>query len=1011
WYSVKRKGPGGRMYWDFRRELIDEKNICTGTTDDQGKIKCQFTPRKGGSLKLRVVAKDNKGRRVRASTWFWVTGDPDYYGGRSDRGNQVGLMSEAPEVEVGTTARIAITSPFRDAMAMITVEREDILWRQVMKLGSSGMVEIPIASSWAPNVYISAMVVRGRITPEGKMKPDPERDKPAYALGYLNLEVKPTGNTLSVDVSVDKDRYEPGDKITATVTTKTAKGLPANTEVNLYAVDVGVLMLTAYETPNLIPAMFRQRPYAVLALDTRMHVLGRRQFITPVIKGEADGGGGGGEGDDGEELRKDFNPVATWIGALTTGGSGRATHTFDVPDTLTTYRVMAVAVSTTDMFGSGETEFKVSKTLMMRQSMPRFARPADRMQAGVVINQLSGQPREVIVEIETIDETLFKVRGKRKISQKVGARETVAFRFDLEAQDVDGASEIIFSARMGKFRDRVQLILPVRRLQPRESISVAGVLEPGAVTHSLTVPAGARATGLEINMSGLPVASLEEKIRHLIGYPYGCLEQRTAKIMPLIAIRELSEQLGFASIPTEKIKGWVSEWVALVPKYRCRDDGFDYYPGCRSGSDPYLTAFALDGLLTARKYGYKVPEELVDPAATYLENKLANMGSGGSWDRNASGMSGALRVLSALGRSKPAFETTLYEGRAKLPLFAKTDLTRAVFARAGTRNAMVDTLLKDVLSGAKKSGGVITFTADDPDRYWWAWDSDLRSTALVLRTLLEVEPTDARVPLIVRGLIDLDDAETYHTTQGLTQTLLALADAAERIKTLGQKPVATVKVGSYTVMNSKKIGTKVEQRKLKPAELANALNGSFELAIENTGNGPLYFGSFLHYAFPATARLPAKSEGFRVEREYRDRNGKPIGDTVRVGDYVEVQIELWIDEDGRMVVVDDPLPAGLEPVDTTLATSDTEMAKVMQGKSEDWSWWRSRYKEMRDDRTEWHFRRLWRSYRNRAIKLRYLTRAVTAGTFYAPGTSVERMYQPHIRGRGLGRELTILPKQ
>jgi hypothetical protein len=113
------------------------------------------------------------------------------------------------------------------------------------------------------------------------------------------------------------------------------------------------------------------------------------------------------------------------------------------------------------------------------------------------------------------------------------------------------------------------------------------------------------------------------------------------------------------------------------------------------------------------------------------------------------------------------------------------------------------------------------------------------------------------------------------------------------------------------------------------------------------------------------------------------------------------------------VVVDDPLPAGLEPVDTTLETSDSELEAVMEGQgSQGWGWWRSRYKEMRDDRTEWHFRQLWRTYNDKyPLQLRYLAKVTTAGTYYAPGTTVERMYQPHIRGRGAGRMLVVKPKE
>jgi uncharacterized protein YfaS (alpha-2-macroglobulin family) len=168
----------------------------------------------------------------------------------------------------------------------------------------------------------------------------------------------------------------------------------------LYAVDEGVLMLTAYRTPDIVKDLFQERMYSVLSLDTRMHVLGRRKFIQPTPKGEEDGGGGGGDND--AELRKDFNPVATWIGSLVTDGAGKATHSFMVPDTLTTYRVMAVAATEGAQFGSATAAFKVNKTLMMRQAMPRFVRPGDRIDAGVVVNHMLPEGSAVTVAIETI---------------------------------------------------------------------------------------------------------------------------------------------------------------------------------------------------------------------------------------------------------------------------------------------------------------------------------------------------------------------------------------------------------------------------------------------------------------------------------------------------------------------------------------------------------------------------------------------------------------------------------
>ncbi|MEL6760393.1 MAG: hypothetical protein AAFP04_08295, partial [Myxococcota bacterium] len=256
---------------------------------------------------------------------------------------------------------------------------------------------------------------------------------------------------------------------------------------------------------------------------------------------------------------------------------------------------------------------------------------------------------------------------------------------------------------------------------------------------------------------------------------------------------------------------------------------------------------------------------------------------------------------------------------------------------------------------------------------------------------------------------ELDNETTFYATQGLTQTLIGLAEAAEVLKNEGRKPSLTVSFSGEELVQSKSIGQAIERISV-PGERIEG-TGPFELAVANDGAGPLYFGGFFSYAYPADARLPARASGFKLRRRYLDRSGNPMGGEVRVGDYVMVELKLEVDENGSMVVIDDPLPAGLEPVDTTLETSNTEMARVMESAAgRDRSWWQSRYRELRDDRVEWHFRRVWKTSPEYPITLRYLSRATTAGSYYAPGTRAERMYQPHIRGRAQGRELKVLPK-
>lgn len=1011
WRSVRRAGPGGGFYWTSERIVENDVERCRGRTDDQGRFSCTFTPDKGGSLQLVAEAKDAKGRSVQAGSWHWGYGDPDFWGESSDTPT-VAVLFDRNEVEAGEKARIAITSPFKEGQALVTIEREDILWQKSFPIGTSATLEVPTEIAWAPNVHVVATVVRGRVpaNPDGS---DPERDKPAYAIGRRELIVRPSARALEVKVAVAKPKVEPGQQQVASVVVKTADGKPAaDTEVNLWAVDEGVLMLTGYQTPDLMAAMYSPRSYRTLGLDTRAYVLGKRLFVQPVVKGEEDGGGGGDESDT--SVRKNFDPLAVWTATAITDAQGRVELPFNVPDSLTTYRVMAVVVSKDDRFGHGDTQFKVNKTLMLRQALPRFARPGDRFQAGVLVNHLLDKPGRVTVSLARVDEKLFKVTGQRQVEIEVNPGQTLPVLFDIEAFDVDGAAEIQFEASMEGYRDRVELKIPVNRLQPRESIAAAGVLSSGEVTHEMKLPPLARPVNFDVNLSAFPVSSMEGRLRDLVRYPYGCLEQRTSQVMPLVAVRKLADELNMASIPTDQIKGWVDEYLAEVPKFRCSDGGFDYWEGCSYGSSTYLTTFALEGMLTARRFGYVVDQGEIDRTVEYLQRQV-RAGSKGRDQFNGHGhedaaFTAALRVLAEAGKPLPEIEKASFESRANLPLFAKTDLVRAMGFRLGaaaSADSSVKTLLQEIAQEEKRRGDRITFDADNPERYWWAWESRQRNTALVLRALVEIVPADGRIPFIIKGLVDLDGASRYYVTQDVAQTLLGLASAVSMMKPEKDSPKATVVAGTHELASAEPVGAAVRTLSLSPGQIGETL----PLKIANNGAGPLFYGAFLTYAYPATARLPARSAGFTLRREYLGQDGKPLALAapgrleLRAGDIVRVRVNVHAEERGRLVVFEDSLPAGLEVLDTRLATTDQAAVERMGGDKQG-SWWYRSHRELRDDRVEWHFEEVPAG----RFALTYLARATTPGTYHAPGPHAERMYQPEINGRGAPLDVTVLPK-
>jgi uncharacterized protein YfaS (alpha-2-macroglobulin family) len=1013
WRSVRRQGPSGGYYWTGEEIDTGKVERCTGKSDARGHYNCTFTPKEGGSLQIIASARAGKADLPHASSaiWRYVWGDPGYWGG-GEHENQVTVLFDKGEVKAGETAHVAITSPFKQGYALVTVEREDILWKKAFPVGTTATIEIPTELAWAPDVQIVATVVRARVK---SGQPDPEHDKPAYAIGRKELKVKPATSALEVKLAAAKPAVEPGQQQTVTATITRSDGTPAaGTEVNLWAVDEGVLMLTSYKTPDVLGNMFARRGWDTIGLDTRQYILGKRIFVEPVKKGD-DGGGGGDENEG--RLRKDFNPLAVWVGSAITNDQGVVQNTFTVPDTLTTYRVMAVAVSKDDRFGQGSAQFKVNKTLMLRQALPRFARPGDTFTAGVLVNHLATGPQDITVKLESFDDKLFAASGPLEQQVTVNPNETKAVLFQFSAKDADGTSAMHFAATMPGHQDRVELKVPVHRFIPRESVAVSGVLASGKLEQTLTVPKDAQPVAFEVSASGMPLSALEGRLKEMVHYPYGCLEQRTSQVMPLVAIRELAGKLDLKSIPRDQIKGWVAEWVTLVPKYRCDDGGFDYWPGCKFGASTYLSSFALDGMLTVRKYGFDVPQGEIDRTVEFLKHQVQT-GSMGKDLYDGDGlvidqMMSPLRVLAVAGSPLPDVEKASFDNRAALPIFARTELTRAIGSRLGAKakdDANVKTLVTEIGSAGKPNNGALTFDAPDRDKYWWAWESQQRNTAEVLRMLVQVDPADGRIPLVLKGLVDLNGASEYYVTSDTTETLLGLVELLDQMDVAHAATSATIKASGETLATATALGAK-ESTFTLPVE---KIHGTIPFELDNTGSSPVYFGANLSYSYRPDVRLPAADNGFGLTRTYADEHGNALPITtkdghseirVHVGDFVSVKVEAKLSSDGRLALFEDPLPAGLEPVDTSLATSDKETVRRIETKRR--SWWSEYQRELHDDRVEWHYQYIYGG----DLELSYVARATTAGTFHAPGAHAERMYQPSINGRSSAVDFVVLPRE
>jgi hypothetical protein len=186
------------------------------------------------------------------------------------------------------------------------------------------------------------------------------------------------------------------------------------------------------------------------------------------------------------------------------------------------------------------------------------------------------------------------------------------------------------------------------------------------------------------------------------------------------------------------------------------------------------------------------------------------------------------------------------------------------------------------------------------------------------------------------------------------------------------------------------------------AETASA-GGTQDLILSKDGPGRLYYRLGLRYA-PTDLSLDPLDMGFVVQRSYealddpedvsQDSNGVWH---IKAGARVRVHITLVADDRRYHVALVDPLPAGLEIINPTLAVSQSVPQEDPSTRRYGWWWWSTWYEHqnLRDDRAEAFTSLLW----DGVYQYTYYARATTPGTFIVPPTKAEEMYSPEVFGR------------
>ena len=770
-YQRKAEQDGSSGDWVRLEIPSGEWNVRTSSAAD---ATVSIPVRETGLFLIRATARDSAGRQTRTETDFYAigSGQSSWWTGES---NRVTLVAERPRWKPGETARILIQSPWPSATGLLTVEREGIrTHRQFAVTSTQDVVDVPITEADVPNVYVSVLLVKGRTAPGSTEKGDP--GAPAFRIGYVELEVETAAKRLGVAVSSDRGEYRPRDPVDVSVTVTNPDGTPAAGEVTLWAVDAGVLSLTGYTTPDLVKAFYLPKGLQVGTADTRKMLAGHGRIAFPgrgdLIQTQSAEQALGATA--AEDVREDFRALAFWLGSAATDAGGQVKTRVTLPDSLTTFRIMAVAADGASRFGFGEREVRVTKPLTLLTAFPRFLNTGDRAALGAIVTNGTGAEGTAVVTIQSLDPATLRFTDTRQtVRLAAGASHSVAFG---AVADAAGAARVKLSATLGGATDALQVPIAVARPVQRETTATYGDTLAATATAALTLPANGRtdAGGLTVELASTALVGLGEGARYLDRYPYGCAEQKTSRALALLLASDLGGAFALPDMKPTEYRTSAAQLLRGLSSHLCDDSGYALWPGACSTGSPYLTAYILHTMKIAQTLGVEVDTAGIDKALDYLEGDIKAPSSESPWwPAWAVSQAYALKVLAEFGRTPSSGVDELIKAADRLPIAALSHLADAL-AAARDKGPRYQTIVRLLTNAVRVNADRAHVQEGDVEALGWLWNTNVTSTAVALEGFARRKDNMELAAPLARWLVAAQTNSRWNTTHENALALEAL---------------------------------------------------------------------------------------------------------------------------------------------------------------------------------------------------------------------------------------------
>ncbi|MCB1931772.1 MAG: alpha-2-macroglobulin family protein [Candidatus Accumulibacter sp.] len=925
-----------------------------------------FDPESGQTTRFRFYA-------------GWSAKDDETQGVRPDR---VALKLDKPSYTTGETARLTISPPHAGE-ALVTVEGDRGLWARRLSIAADGTtIDIPIDKDWQRHdLYVAVMVLRPGDSGE--------KVTPARALGVLHLPLDRGSRKLTVNIEAVQ-KMEPEQPLKVKVSVPEAKG--RTTMLTLSAVDVGILNITGFASPDPFAFFFAKLRYGADLYD----IYGRVIEKMAGDKGRLKFGGDSGPKPT-QSLPKKVRLVDLFSGPVMLDDNGQAEVSLPVPDFNGSLRLMAV-VAGGERFGWQEAEVTVVAPLLVELATPRFLSVGDSAVLALDVQNLAGSAQAIRLAVSNADGLLIK-GGEQQFSLQDRQKRTL--RIPIEAGSALGLSEVTVRIDSPRVRINRSFPLQVQPPTPRQSVLRRVAIAPG---DSVTIrdaelggflPESVAAT---LAVSNQPPIDVRSAVQGLLRYPYGCAEQTASSAYPHLFIDEAAARK-FGLKPYTRVQRTeaLDRAIARLAGMQAPNGGFSLW-GNLAEYQYWLSAYVSNFLLDAREQGFNVPPEVEKRALEFLlkglQEGVAGLPTGvvkynenSVWNDYRYAGSGRFAVL--------AYGAYVLARQGKAPLSTLRQLAESQ-AAAHSGLALVHLGLALQLMGDETrassaiAAGLVKRRAG-PEYAWWGdYGSNLRDWALIDVLLGKHQLTPAgRENLVNQVAGEMVGRRYYSTQEKLALFLLGRSFATDAASEWRGEMLSAGKTQAIG-------GRGIQYLPLSAEQLATGVT------LRNGDKERLF--TELNFAGNPASMPAARRDDFDLRRDWFTADGKPLGDRpLHVGETAIVRVQ--VKSAGRYAngLVVDYIPAGLEIENANLVQGEQSVVMV-DGVDPRQAMLNSniQHVEFRDDRFVVAARLAG------TMQFFYRVRVVTPGRFVVPPTYAEDMYQPQVYGLAGGKETMLI---